>query len=418
MNPAIHALIAILAAIGLVELCAIAVVQWLKRDFQWLITAADECPALDSDSLRRFIDHGYDPVLGWERKAGTAKVEAIKSVGEERRQPAESRYSINDRHARSNPGHENLPVTITSYGDSFAFARHVNDDQTWQWYLSEQTQTNVVNYGVGNYGLDQAFLRLKRESPRQASPVVVMMVVPETISRIINIWKHYSEYGNTLGFKGRFVLAEGELHWLDNTMDDPRAFENSAAHVEWIQQHDGCYQKKFRDDLIRLPYSASLLRGSSRHLPLLAALIARKLYSLAGRTDERVANRPWELILKRNSAFTHELYEDAESVELMCAVIEAFRSFVCERGGTPVLVFAAYLEDVSFVRERHHFYANTIERVSRELAVVDLSEPLRRHPRLAELYVSRFYGAHLSAAGNRFVAEHLYAELRDRSLLA
>jgi hypothetical protein len=415
--PAIQLIAEILFAAGLLELCAVVVVRWLKRDFQWLITAEDECPKANGDSLRRFINHGYDPVLGWERKAGTAKSEPVQSVGEQRRQFAESTYTINDRNARSNPGHEHLPVTVTTYGDSFAFSRHVNDDETWQWYLSERTGTNVVNYGVGNYGIDQAFLRLQREFRRQSSKVVVMMVVPETISRIVNIWKHYSEYGNTLGFKGRFVLEDGNLKWLDNPIHRPDEFENIAAHVEWIQRHDSCYQKKFREDLITSPYTASLFRNRSRHIPLLRALLARKLDARRNECDEEVANKPWELVLKRNSAFTHELYEDAGSVELLCAVIDAFRRFVCDLGSVPVLVFASYLQDVAFLRERLHFYEPVVERAARKMNVIDLSEPLRRSSELGDLYVSRFYGAHFSPAGNRFVADHLYAELRDAGIL-
>jgi hypothetical protein len=407
VTPAIHTLVAILVTLGLVELCAIALIRWLKRDFQWLVTAEDECPTPDGDSLRRFLDHGYDPVLGWDRKAGTAKTEPVKSVGEERRRFAESTYTINERKARTNPGHEHLPVTISTYGDSFAFSRHVDDDETWQWYLSDRTGTNVVNFGVGNYGLDQAFLRLRREIEGQPSRVVVMMVVPETISRIINIWKHYSEYGNTLGFKGRFVLENGGLRWLDNPIDQPEKFGDIPAHVKWIQRHDGCYRKKFRQDVIRLPYSASLVRDRSRRLPLLRALLARKL----NRHDEEVANRPWELILQRNSEFTHELYRDAESVGLLCALIREFGRYVRQFGSTPVFVFATYFEDVAFLAENHHFYQGVIDRVERELAVVDLGKALGGHPTLEDLYVSRFYGAHFSAAGNRFVAEQLREDL-------
>ena len=44
--------------------------------------------------------------------------------------------------------------------------------------------------------------------------------------------------------------------------------------------------------------------------------IAAKLRELGGRYDEGVANRPWELILERNSDFTRKLFEDPESVEL------------------------------------------------------------------------------------------------------
>ncbi len=415
--PTMYTVTVIIVCAVVIDLCAILVVTWLKRDFQWLITGADECPQIDSGSLQRFLKHGYDPVLGWERKAGTMKREEVKSVGEQRRHFIETSYAINEHKARLNPGHENLPVVITTYGDSFAFARHVNDDQTWQWHLSRKTGTNVVNLGVGNYGLDQALVRLKREYPRQNSRIVIMMVVPETISRIVNVWKHYSEYGNTLGFKGRFFKTDGALQWLDTPIDRPEEYQNISAHLDRIREIDICYQKKFRNDIIRFPYSLSLLRNCSRHFPLVGALVVRKLYALCGCYDEHVLNRPWKLVLKRNFAFTHELYKQNEPAELLCDVIDAFSEFVCDNGSTPVLVFAPYRQDVDFIVKQYHFYQHVVEHSARKMITVDLSDAIRQHTTLDELYVSRFYGAHFSDYGNRFAAESLYSELVNKGVL-
>ena len=70
------------------------------------------------------------------------------------------------------------------------------------------TQTNVLNFGVGNYGMDQAYLRLKREYDKNRTEIVILAVVPETIVRVLNVYKHYYEYGNTFGFKPRFILSK------------------------------------------------------------------------------------------------------------------------------------------------------------------------------------------------------------------
>lgn len=39
--------------------------------------------------------------------------------------------------------------------------REVNDNETIQYFLSNLTNSFVSNYGVGNYGLDQAVLRFE-----------------------------------------------------------------------------------------------------------------------------------------------------------------------------------------------------------------------------------------------------------------
>ena len=48
---------------------------------------------------------------------------------------------------------------VSVFGDSFAFCRYVNDDKTWQSFIEKKIKSNVKNFGVGNYGLDQSYLK-------------------------------------------------------------------------------------------------------------------------------------------------------------------------------------------------------------------------------------------------------------------
>ena len=171
---------------------------FVRKRFQWFITSKDENPDIDEEGLKRFIEHGFDSELGWVRKPNTEHEE----VGRE----GKTKYHIGIHGSRLNPDHENLKKCISTYGDSFCFCRQNNDDTTWQWYLSELTNTNVLNFGVGNYGLDQSLLRVKREYHKEETPVVIMCVVPSTIVRVLCVWKHYNEYGNIFGFKPRFDI--------------------------------------------------------------------------------------------------------------------------------------------------------------------------------------------------------------------
>jgi hypothetical protein len=136
-------------AIVLLEVGTYTLVHYLRKEFQWLITPSDFSPVIDKKGLDKFIGHGYDAELGWVRKPNTEKEEAGKH--------GVTRYHIDEKGRRSNPGHETWPKIISCYGDSFVFCRQVNDNETFEWYLSEMTKTDVLNFGVGNYGLDQAF---------------------------------------------------------------------------------------------------------------------------------------------------------------------------------------------------------------------------------------------------------------------
>ena len=48
---------------------------------------------------------------------------------------------------------------FATFGDSFVFCRYVKNDETWQEQLSKLNISNGLNFGVGNYGLDQTYLK-------------------------------------------------------------------------------------------------------------------------------------------------------------------------------------------------------------------------------------------------------------------
>ena len=69
----------------------------------------------------------------------------------------------------------------------------------------KKQKTNIKNYGVGNYGLDQSYLRYTKNKNDKAK-VVIFAVGPETIRRNLSLWKHYYEFGNIFYFKPAYLL--------------------------------------------------------------------------------------------------------------------------------------------------------------------------------------------------------------------
>ena len=139
--------------------------------------------ALTEDLARRHVEKSFDPELGWCRRPGERGTEVTDA--------GRTAYTVDERGCRRNPGFGTQPATVACFGDSYTFCRLVGDDQTWPHHLSRQLGVNAANFGVGNYGLDQALLRLERELPGLESRVVVMGLVPETIARVLSYWKHY-----------------------------------------------------------------------------------------------------------------------------------------------------------------------------------------------------------------------------------
>jgi hypothetical protein len=395
-----------LTVVAVVEMGAAALVHTLRRSFPWLITRADRIPQLDSVGLKRYFQHGFDAELGWVRKPNTSKEEIGKGG-------RPSTFHIDKNGSRRNPGHEHWPVEISCYGDSFPFGRQVNDDETFEWFLSEKTHANVLNFAVGNYGLDQALLRLKREFPRHPTGIVIMAVVPSTIVRILSVWKHYNEFGNTFGFKPRYVMEDGGLQLVPNFVDSPESFADYPKQLPEIQKVDGFYKSKFLKDMLCFPYSIKLLMNPLRNIPLLMLVIRDQLFSR--RQDNQPYPGAMRVIMNENFKLRRRLFreKDGEGVDLLERLVQEFVAYGAQQGFLPVFMWMPQKDDVGYVKRHGSYYAGALERIRRHVCTVDLTDDLAQRSDLDTLYVDdNQYGGHLSREGNELVSDVLFRELR------
>lgn len=382
-----------LGAIAVAEGLVWAIVHGLRRGCPWLITARDLDPVIDRAGLERFFAHGWDAELGWIRKPGTAHNETGKGG-------QATRYHIGDDGARRNPGYEDRAPAALACGDSYTFCRQVNDDQTWPHLLSRLVDGNVANLGVGNYGLDQALLRLERDYDRHPAPVVLIGIVPETISRVLAVWKHFSEYGNVFAFKPRFRLdAGGALELLANPAAERDAFLHIARMMPALQRDDFFHARKFTPDLLRFPYLYHLWRSRRRNVPLIVAALADRL----GGDGKQAFCR----VMERNIALAAALYQEAEPVALMVAITRRLAEFVRAQGAEPVLVMLPQLYDIRRLRSGDHYYAPFLAGARESLRVVDMGPDFAADPDDGGNYIDDDYGGHLTDEGNRKVAARL-----------
>ena len=389
----VDALAASALAIAACEGGVAALVHWLKGGCPWIITPADLRPLIDRDGLERFVAHGWDKELGWVRKPGSAHDE----IGKDGRT---TRYHIAADGTRLDPGFEGQAPLTLLHGDSYAFSRQVGDHETWAHQLSLRLGGRVANYGVGNYGLDQALLRLRREFDARPADLVLMCVVPETICRVTSVWRHFSEYGNTFALKPRFTLcADGTLALRPNPADAPERILRIADMLPKLMAEDYFYPRKFAPDMLRFPYLWHIWRSRRRNLPLIAGALADRFGG-----DGRNA---FCRVMERNIALTAELYREQEPLDLLVAITEDFDRFVREKGSTPVLVLLPQLYDLKRLRAGDHYYRPYLERIEDTLPVVDFGPCFAALDDDATNYIDDRFGGHLSAAANVLVAAHL-----------
>lgn len=392
---ALGVLILVIAEVGLY-----LVVRLSRRSFPWLITRKDEIPKLDANALGKFTAHSFDPYLGWVRKPN--------SSGVEHGQKGEIKFQIDSTGGRSSGVGKSIPL-IAAFGDSYVFCRQVEDDETWEAQLSSQKGFGVLNYGVGNYGTDQALLRYEGMMLPSTVRVVVLGFVPESICRIQSYWKHYLEFGNTFAFKPRFVLSpEGQLSLLENPMKHANDFACFQDMLPKIRAADGFYNKKFRSLQFRFPYLLSLLRNPVRQMKLINSIAIRGLLRSIGMSSPWSENLPFTLVMRDNIRDAHKLYGDKESTELLSAILLRFKEVAQSRGHIPLVLVMPQLLDLKLVKHKKVPYQNFFQEMNSLLPVLDLTDKFAKKG-IDNLYINDQYGGHLSPAGNFLVAEEISA---------
>ena len=407
MNEFVIFFLIAVAVFFIIETIVRRIVLQVNQDFQWLIVEKDKTPILDKHGLSKFISHGFDPELGWVRKPNTSHDETGKS--------GKTNWTINQFCARTNPNFDNLESNTSCYGDSFTFSRQVNDDETWVHHLSEFTNSNVLNFGVGNYGVDQALLRLKREFPKYPTKIVIMGVVPETICRIVSVWKHYYEYGNTFGFKPRFILKNNSLNLIENIIDSKDKFEKYQNYLEDINRYDFFYKNKFLKEKISFPYCITILKNLRRNFGIInwVQKINQRKKNNFDCTD--IEWNTMKIIMKINLDWRVKLFQDNETCELLKQILVEYANYGKKQNFKPVFIFLPQKDDILFIKKNFNFYHNFVNELKKieNLFCIDITKDMINIKEIDRMFSdNNEYGGHYSKDGNQKVAELIFNELK------
>ena len=390
----------------IIEYFIFFLINYLKKDFQWLITEVDDQPTFPSKVLDKFFAKSYDPILGWVRKKNTNGFDKGKN--------GQVKYSIDSLGSRniSAKKAEQSSSLIASFGDSYTFCRQVEDEQTWQALMSSHLKTHVLNFGVGNYGLDQALIRYNNTPLPNTVKTVIMGVVPETICRVHSYWKHYLEFGNTLAFKPRFILEEGKLRFCENIIKEKNDFRILSKHLDSVKKHDEFYLKKYRSHQFKNSYLVSFFKHPKHNVALVYHILKRKLFKTLGVDNPRVENAAFTVIMKNNIADSHKMYEEIKYCELLKSLIIQFKKDADRQGHEPLLVIMPQLTDLKSFKNDRIPYEEFYNNLKKEIDVLDLTKSLLNE-NFSECYIDDQYGGHFSEKGNAFVSDKIIEHLKS-----
>jgi hypothetical protein len=333
-------------------------------------------------SLEKFLERkqgeqvSQDPVLGWVRRS-----EANSAGMRDDRE-----YSV-----KPPPG----VLRIAAFGDSFTYGSDVDLHETWTKQISAiEPSIEVLNYGMGAYGLDQAYLRYSKVASDYPAQAVFIGYMSENIGRHVNVFRGFytNMYRSTIFTKPRFLIKNGELVLLDNplsTMEDySRFLRNDREVLREIGTHDYHYQTHYSEG--RLDFSPAV-----RLLKMSRAMLDRQLFHPYHLKPEGLYN-------------TH-----SEAYEVTVRIFDAFYRDVNANGATPIiLVFPDQLDQHRHRQKQPRAYEPLLEHFRskgyRYIDVLDALAPYEPSYSIEEL--TRNWG-HFSPLGSKIIAEYILAKL-------
>ena len=295
------------------------------------------------------------------------------------------------------------PCRINTYGDSFTQCHQVSDGETWQEYLAAHLGEPIRNFGIGGYGVYQAYRRMLREEEgRQSAPYVILNIwgVDDHL-RSIDAWRwlRIAEWwrtspGHLFMFHAnpwvhvRLDLNTGRLLEKENSFQTPESLYQ-LADAEFVYEH-------FRNDLV------VKLLVAERHG---AAADREELEALA-----KSLNVKADLSSPEATAATAHAVHLQYALRAGMLIVEKAQTFAREKN-KKLMILLSYDSGtvaracqglprpdqmlVDFLREKNILFVDALTQHVQDFKAFNLS---------ANDYVKRYYIGHYKPQGNQFFA--------------
>lgn len=143
--------------------------------------------ALKPEWVDRFLDLAAHNRAMFDAELGYRPRNHVERNGVSR---SWTRYTYHPAGERRMIHYADRPCRINTYGDSLTHCDQVSDGETWQEYLAAHFGEPVRNFGVGGYGVYQAYRRmLREEKTTQAAEYLILNVYVDDHFRSLYKWR-------------------------------------------------------------------------------------------------------------------------------------------------------------------------------------------------------------------------------------
>jgi hypothetical protein len=338
-------------------------------------------PQEDLDGFRR---GQFDPRLGWNNGPDVS----YEHLG--------ALYVTNKDRVRVNP-YQSSTVRISAYGDSFTFGDEVENNETFPFYLSQITDSDVINYGVSAYGTDQALKRLEENlNNGKRTDFVILEFIQDSIQRNMNMYlsfKYGFEDWTRYMFKPMLYGGPDGYEWVENPLKSAENTNDILNAYEASKEYDWFYKHPHQD--ISFPYTVSAFKT--------LLFLSKQKYE--GTTDWGWGNEASE--------------------EKMEELINFYSALSKEHDFVPVIIYIPLGFEIKdyFSNDEEYRFNKFLEKISEDyidtnMIVIDLAKELKsiRKELLIEQFYVKSYDGHPSAYGNKIIADVIHKRINGARL--
>jgi hypothetical protein len=389
----------LLFALVIFEIIIILVIKNFRKDFKWLVEKKDEKPKFNKIKLKKFFKNSYHKNYGWDRKPLSSGFEYSNK---------KTKFKISkDGYRGDLKSKKNL---ISVFGDSFAFCRYVNDNMTWESILEKKLSQSVLNYGVGNFGLDQSFLKYHEFKNKISSKVIIFNFVPETIARINSYWKHYREFGNIHAFKPLLEIRNNNLKIIKNLIEKDYTESQIYEKLGEIKSKDIFFQLKFNKLSFKYPYSFTLMKNFDFYSKILINLFLFKI-----KKNKKYLNNSIKVVLNENVLESHNMYLEKKFYKKLENLILFMNNNLKKDKRKMIIIITPQLLDLKSGNCEN--YQKFFKKLTKKIKCLDLTENIKNYGNYDNLYFKDIYGGHLNELGNRYISGVIYKYLKNKKLI-
>jgi len=361
-------------------LIAYGVGSWLQHK---LLIHSEQMPT-EKVLVKNYADYleKRDPLLGWPYLS----------------QPGGTFFdSTGARHLPAFDNPQQFSPCLSLYGDSYVMGSDVTHEHAWANKLAEKLGCRVTNFGVGGYGIDQAYLRFERNHADPAN-LVILGHSSIDIIRNVNRLEDLLATGQAFAFKPRFILdAKNQLQLIEM----PKLSEEEYYHALGLKQ-----------PLLQLEhenFQFDGLAGISRfHFPYIYTLF--KSFGDFRFRAKRAGQSPY-----------FEFYQPqhpTQSLELATALFQIFYQTALQRHQQPIIVFFANDSDMKFYRKTQQWTYQNLLNALDKLQIPYLNFGTILVERIGQQASDDFFkNGHYNEQANQWVAEFIYAKIKDKVVL-